>query len=117
MVLVAQRNKCPFAVRSGGHAAFARASSANEGITVVLERMAAVTLSEDKKMASIGAGALWGNIYTSLAKHNLTVVGGRERQIQLVVDPQLAFPSSPTHGAGHVTMLRLTRWSSRMDAL
>lgn len=81
MVLVAQRNKCPFAVRSGGHAAFARASSASEGITVVLERMAAITLSEDKKMASIGAGALWGNIYTSLAKHNLTVVGGRVADI------------------------------------
>ncbi|EMD64664.1 hypothetical protein COCSADRAFT_115541 [Bipolaris sorokiniana ND90Pr] len=77
VVRVSQANKCRFAFRSGGHAQFAGASNADGGITVLFERMAGITLSEDKKIASIGPGALWMDIYTNLAEHNLAVVGGR----------------------------------------
>ncbi|EUC42951.1 hypothetical protein COCMIDRAFT_102147 [Bipolaris oryzae ATCC 44560] len=81
VVRVSQANKCQFAFRSGGHAQFAGASSADGGITVLFERMAGITLSEDKKVASIGPGAVWSDIYGSLAEHNLAVVGGRVADI------------------------------------
>ncbi|KAH7549081.1 hypothetical protein BM1_10466 [Bipolaris maydis] len=77
VVRVSQANKCRFAFRSGGHAQFAGASSADGGITVLFERMAGITLSEDKNIVSIGPGALWSDIYGNLAEHNLAVVGGR----------------------------------------
>lgn len=69
--------QCPFAVRSGGHAAFTGASSADGGITITFERMRDITLSPDKKIAAIQPGNLWYDIYTNLQQHNLAVVGGR----------------------------------------
>ncbi|KAF1940451.1 FAD binding domain-containing protein [Clathrospora elynae] len=77
LVLLSRFTQCPFAVRSGGHAAFAGASSIDGGITVTFERMKQITLSEDNKIASIEPGNLWYDIYTTLAQDNLAVVGGR----------------------------------------
>jgi hypothetical protein len=64
-------------VRSGGHAAFSGASSADGGVTVTFEKMKQITLSADKKIAAIEPGNLWYDIYTNLQNDNLTVVGGR----------------------------------------
>ncbi|KAH7068016.1 hypothetical protein BKA63DRAFT_104049 [Paraphoma chrysanthemicola] len=77
VVLVSRLTQCPFAVRSGGHAAFAGASSADGGITVTFEKMRDITLSSDKKIAAIQPGNLWYDIYINLQQHNLAVVGGR----------------------------------------
>lgn len=77
LVLISRLTQCPFAVRSGGHAAFAGASSADNGITVSFENMKRIALSENKNIASIQPGNLWYDIYTNLAKDNLAVVGGR----------------------------------------
>ncbi|KAG9192583.1 hypothetical protein G6011_11317 [Alternaria panax] len=77
LVLLSRLTQCPFAVRSGGHATFAGASNIDGGITVLFERMKQITLSKDKKIASIGPGNLWYDIYTTLAEDNLAVVGGR----------------------------------------
>jgi FAD/FMN-containing dehydrogenase len=41
LVLLSRVTHCPFAVRSGGHAAFAGASSVDGGITVIFEDMKA----------------------------------------------------------------------------
>lgn len=76
-VLLSRVTQCPFAVRSGGHAAFSGASSADGGITITFEKMKQITLSGDKKIASIEPGNLWYDIYTNLAIDNLAVVGGR----------------------------------------
>ncbi|KAF1847683.1 FAD-binding domain-containing protein [Cucurbitaria berberidis CBS 394.84] len=77
VVLLSRLTQCRFAVRSGGHAAFAGASSADGGITVSFEKMKQISLSEDKKVASIEPGNLWFDIYTTLDKDHLAVVGGR----------------------------------------
>ncbi|KAF2821970.1 FAD-binding domain-containing protein [Ophiobolus disseminans] len=77
VVLLSRLTQCPFAVRSGGHAAFKSASSADGGITVTFENMKDISLSSDKKIASIEPGNLWYDIYTNLQAHNLAVVGGR----------------------------------------
>ncbi|KAJ4377188.1 hypothetical protein N0V83_000011 [Neocucurbitaria cava] len=77
LVLLSRLTQCPFAVRSGGHAAFAGASSADGGITVTFEKMKQIKLSGDKKIVSIEPGNLWYDIYTTLAADDLAVVGGR----------------------------------------
>jgi FAD/FMN-containing dehydrogenase len=77
LILLSRLTQCPFAVRSGGHAAFSGASSADGGVTVTFEKMKQITLSADKKIAAIEPGNLWYDIYTNLQNDNLTVVGGR----------------------------------------
>jgi FAD/FMN-containing dehydrogenase len=68
---------CHFAVKSGGHARDAGFSNADAGVTIDLVRMGSVELSKDKKSVKVGAGARWLDVYSTLEKDNLTVVGGR----------------------------------------
>jgi FAD/FMN-containing dehydrogenase len=78
VVLVARRLfQCPFAVKSGGHAAFVGASSVEGGITVDLVDMKERKLSADQKTAAIGAGNRRFDVYDYLTPYNLAVVGDR----------------------------------------
>lgn len=76
-LLTSRVTKCPFAVKSGGHAPFAGSSNIDGGITIDLARMKEVTVSADKKEVALGAGNVWYDVYTHLAPYNLTVIGGR----------------------------------------
>ncbi|KAF2111253.1 FAD binding domain-containing protein [Lophiotrema nucula] len=77
VVLLARLTQCPFAVRSGGHAAFAGASNIQSGITISLQNLNEVVLSEDKSAAAIGPGNVWYDVYTKLEPKGLAVIGGR----------------------------------------
>lgn len=77
LILISRFTRCPFAVRSGGHAAFTGASNVEDGITVSLAKFTDVSLSEDRKIAAVGAGNIWGPVYEYLEPYNLTVIGGR----------------------------------------
>ncbi|CAO2652281.1 Nn.00g005640.m01.CDS01 [Neocucurbitaria sp. VM-36] len=77
LVLLSRLTQCPFAVKGGGHAAFAGGSSIEGGITVALEKFDEITLSSDKRIASIGPGNRWGNVYKTLEQYGLEVIGGR----------------------------------------
>jgi hypothetical protein len=77
LVLLSRLTQCPFAVKSGGHAAFGGASSIPGGITVALENMKSITLSSDKKIAAVEPGNTWFDVYTQLQGQNLAVIGGR----------------------------------------
>lgn len=69
--------RCQFAVKGGGHAAFAGASSIEGGITVSMERFNTVAVSNDKKYANVGAGTRWVDVYKTVEKSGVSVVGGR----------------------------------------
>jgi hypothetical protein len=84
LVLVARLSQCPFAVKSGGHAAFSGASSIEGGITVDLANFKQLKLSADKNIFSVGAGNRWLDVYNYLTPHNLAVVGGRVSFLSLV---------------------------------
>ncbi|KAK4502900.1 hypothetical protein PRZ48_006326 [Zasmidium cellare] len=72
---------CPFAVKSGGHAAFAGASSAPEGITISMGKFKELSVSEDRKTTRVGTGNLWHDVYSYLTPKGLSVVGGRVKNI------------------------------------
>lgn len=77
LVLVARLYQCPFAVKGGGHAAWAGASSIEDGITVSMENFRQVKVSSNKQTVDIGPGLRWIEVYTAIEKDRLSVVGGR----------------------------------------
>lgn len=75
-----------FAVRSGGHTAWVGANTIGAGgVTIDLGRLNHVRVSNDPKgsetTVDLGPGNRWGKVYTELAKHGLTVAGGREGNV------------------------------------
>ncbi|KAG8630323.1 hypothetical protein KVT40_001942 [Elsinoe batatas] len=99
-VLISRLTTCPFAVKSGGHAAFLGASNIPDGITVDFSRMNEIKLSQDKKVASIQPGNTWSQVYAELAKNDVIVIGGRVERIGvggLTLGGGISF-LSPRHG-------------------
>lgn len=76
-VIVSRATQCKFAVKSGGHAAFAGASNIEGGITIDLANLKQIVVSDDKKQTSVGAGNVWYDVYTHLQPMGLTTIGGR----------------------------------------
>lgn len=68
--------KGPFAVKAGGHTAFA-GSNIQDGVTIDLQHMNAVNLAADRSSVSLGPGARWGDVAAILDPLRLAVVGGR----------------------------------------
>lgn len=77
VVTIAQLTSCPFAVKSGGHAAFAGASSSPGGITVSLQNLNSIRLATDSKTVAVEPGQTWHTVYSHLAAYDLAVIGGR----------------------------------------
>lgn len=80
-VLITSFLRCPFAVKSGGHAAFAGASNIQGGVTIDLNNLDHVKVSKDKTLTQVGAGNRWLDVYTKLDPQQLSVVGGRVADI------------------------------------
>ncbi|KAK2768274.1 hypothetical protein FQN54_000127 [Arachnomyces sp. PD_36] len=80
-LLVLQEEQCPFAIRSGGHAAFSGASNIDAGVTFDMRAMNATVLSSDRKTAHVGSGAVWKSVFTALEPEKLAVIGGRVSNI------------------------------------
>ncbi|MCJ1314669.1 hypothetical protein MMC25_008351 [Agyrium rufum] len=76
-VYVLKSSGTRFAIRSGGHTAFAGSANINAGVTLDLRSLAQISVSSDGTRATIGPGATWGQVYQVLEPMNLTVVGGR----------------------------------------
>lgn len=66
-----------FAVRGGGHTLFTGAANINGGVTVDMRAMNSLALSDDHKIASVGGGSIFSDLYPQLVPYNLTVMGGR----------------------------------------
>ena len=80
LVLLSRIAQCPFAVKGGGHAAFKGASNIDGGITISLERFNKIQALPNG-VANVGAGSRWYDVYTTLEKSNLAVVGGRASSV------------------------------------
>jgi len=80
-VLLSRLTQCPFAVKSGGHAAFEDASNIEDGITISLEHLDDISLSSRADKVAIGAGNKWHRVYSYLADYDVAVIGGRAASI------------------------------------
>ncbi|PYI00583.1 FAD-binding domain-containing protein [Aspergillus sclerotiicarbonarius CBS 121057] len=80
-LLLTELTLCPFAVKSGGHAAFAGASNIQDGLTIDLVSLNSTTLSENSTIASVGPGNRWVDVYDWLEPKGLSVIGGRVSDI------------------------------------
>jgi FAD/FMN-containing dehydrogenase len=76
-VLTLQVAQCEFAVKSGGHAAFAGASNIENGLTIDLINLNQITVSADQTQTSVGPGNVWYDVYSKLDPMGLSVIGGR----------------------------------------
>lgn len=65
------------AVRSGGHGSDNQ-NSITDGVIIDLSRLNATVYDEATKVASIGTGARWGDVYADLEEHGVCVTGGRQ---------------------------------------
>ncbi|KAL9069709.1 MAG: hypothetical protein Q9157_006059 [Trypethelium eluteriae] len=68
---------CKFAIRGGGHTSWNGSSNLDNGVVIDMRRLTSVKWDADEKVASVGAGSTWENVYHSLQEHGVTVVGGR----------------------------------------
>lgn len=80
-LLVTTFLQCPFAVKSGGHAAFEGASNIQGGVTIDLVNLKQVQVSADQSLTHVGAGNRWLDVYSKLDLQHLSVVGGRVADI------------------------------------
>jgi FAD/FMN-containing dehydrogenase len=76
-ILLSRLTQCPFAVKSGGHSAVPGGSNIEGGITISFEKMSKTIASSDKKSATFEPGQTWFDVYTTLEKQNLAIIGGR----------------------------------------
>ncbi len=56
LVLLAQEHQCRFAVKSGGHAAFVGASNIQDGITIDLQLLNGLEVSDDQAITMVVGG-------------------------------------------------------------
>jgi FAD/FMN-containing dehydrogenase len=69
------------AIKGGGHAAWAGSANIDNGITIDLRNLTGVHVDSYTKIASLGAGERWRNVYETLGTQGLAVVGGRMSRV------------------------------------
>ena len=71
--------KTNFAVRGAGHMPIPGAASTDEGVLFAMDKIATTQLvqSNGQRVARIGCGLHWVDVYDWLAPQDLIVVGGR----------------------------------------
>lgn len=74
-------SSCNFAVRGGGHTPWTGAANIDAGITIDLSLLTSVTVSADRTRTTIGAGARWSDVYSTLDPLGLAVAGGRASSV------------------------------------
>ena len=97
-----------FAIRSGGHTPNPQHSNVDDGITIDLGAFRQIEETEGyDDVLSVGAGALWGDVYAYLEPKKKSVVGARESSVGVG-----GFLTGGTYPNTHKTAKILSRYSS-----
>jgi FAD/FMN-containing dehydrogenase len=79
----AKDNSLSIAIRGGGHSP-SGASSVEGGLVIDLSRyMNGVHVDAEKRIATVGGGALWRNVDETAIKHGLATVGGTVNHVSV----------------------------------
>ncbi|CAK3920344.1 Bifunctional solanapyrone synthase [Lecanosticta acicola] len=81
LVRANQTQSCQFAVRGGGHMHWAGAAGIEKGVTIDMGKINHVAYHEQNSSVSVGAGAVWGEVYSYLDKINIMVTGARSSSV------------------------------------
>ena len=65
------------AIRSGGHGSDSQ-NSITDGVILDLSHLNATAYDAATKVASVGTGARWGNVYSDLQEQGVSITGGRQ---------------------------------------
>ena len=68
-------------MRGGGHGFVQGVSNIEGGVTIDLRGLDEISLSKDKSTVTVGAGQTWGNVFSHLDPHGLSVSGGRHAPV------------------------------------
>ncbi|KAG7038309.1 hypothetical protein JMJ77_0013629 [Colletotrichum scovillei] len=79
--ILAKAEDCIFAVRGGGHCAWAGASNCENGILIDLSKLNGVQYDADRKIVTVQAGCIWNDVYQAIEPHSVTVNGGRDADV------------------------------------
>ncbi|KAH0538564.1 hypothetical protein FGG08_004852 [Glutinoglossum americanum] len=71
------KHHCSFAVRGGGHMAWAGAANIQDGIAIDMSAISSVEMDKGAGTVKVGAGARWDGVYDVLDGQGLGVSGGR----------------------------------------
>ena len=74
---ILKRTNCKFAGKSGGGSRTQGSINSDGGVVIDLARLNHITLSGDKKSASVGPGARWLDVYKVTDSGGVHVVGAR----------------------------------------
>lgn len=69
------------AIRGGGHTTWAGAANIQDGITIDMQNVTGVHFDPQTKLAKIGSGNRWANVYSTLGQQGLAVAGGRVSKV------------------------------------
>lgn len=75
-VVTLTRLNCTFAVRSAGHSTWAGDANIASGITIDLQGLNAIELSDDRSIVSVGPGNRLGQVYEALVPESRIVAVG-----------------------------------------
>lgn len=81
IISIVTAKHCNFAIKGRGHAASTGFANINGGVTIDMASLSSVSLSSDKAVASLGAGASWADAYSYLDPYNVQVAGGRNGNV------------------------------------
>ncbi|QIX01693.1 hypothetical protein AMS68_007210 [Peltaster fructicola] len=70
-----------FAVRSGGHSPEAGFAGIANGVVIDMSLINEVSVSADRTSTTIGVGARWREVYSTLDRQGLAMVGGRNANV------------------------------------
>lgn len=70
-----------FAVRSGGHSHWAGGSNIDNGVTIDLAHFNRTSYDSKRKVASLGPGQRWGDVFLALEEKGVIVPGGRDGDV------------------------------------
>lgn len=69
--------RCPFAIRGGGHTPYPGAASLNDGVVIDLKNLPVPGISLDRKSITVSPSQRWDEVTQELDGYNLSTLGAR----------------------------------------